>query len=244
MQLWPIMLSARMPGLTESFCSLPLSCACGWAPKSHEEAAAAQSHQCCAGKLSIAAGHQRLLWRGVHLASAWIPCSLRQVCVAWFVLFSPKVWHVGAFDQGVFLVGKWFSPDAGGSLGDIPIFHSENILQLRAASPPTLFSHFAHCAPAQQQWGCQSWRSCRSGQLCSASVCSGVGGGRSRGDGQHPCPGCGCCKPATLVFPVCSEQLDTGPLTHLLQLNTRQSFSEERWQPDSSVVASVTAGLA
>lgn len=155
MQLWPIMLSARMPGLKESFCSFPLSCAWGWAPKSHEEAAAAQSHQCCAGKLSIAAGHQTLLWRGVHLASAWIPCSLEQICAAWFDLFVLKNWPTGAFDQGEFLVGRWFSPDIRGSLGDIQIFYSENFLQLRATSPATLFSH---CAPAQRQWGCQSWR--------------------------------------------------------------------------------------
>lgn len=187
-QLWPTVLSARMPRLEESFCSLPLSCACGWAPKSREQAAAAQSPQCCAGKLSIAAGHQRLLWRGALLASAWIPCSLKQVCVAWFDLFGPKSWCTGASDQGVLLVGRWFSPDVGGSLGDIQIFHSENVLQLRAASPATLSSH---CAPEQWQWGCQSWKSCRREQLCSASVCSGIGGGRSHGDSQCPFPGHG-----------------------------------------------------
>ncbi|OPJ81653.1 hypothetical protein AV530_014654 [Patagioenas fasciata monilis] len=45
----------------ESFCWIPLSSACGWTPKSNEDAAAAQLHQCCADKLSTGAEHQRLL---------------------------------------------------------------------------------------------------------------------------------------------------------------------------------------
>lgn len=100
-QLWPIMPSARMPRLKESFCSSPLSCACGWANKA---AAAAQRHQRCAGKLSIAAGQQRLLCRAAPLASAGIPGSLKQVCAAWLDLLCPRSWPTAAFDQGVLVL--------------------------------------------------------------------------------------------------------------------------------------------
>lgn len=58
----------------------------------------------------------------------WIPRSLKQVCLAWFYLLGSKCWDTGAFDQGAFLVGRWFQPAFGGDLGDVWIFHSENTL--------------------------------------------------------------------------------------------------------------------
>lgn len=139
---------------------------------------------------------------------------MKQVCLAWSDLFGPKSQDTDAFDQGAFLVGRRFSPAVGGSPGDIQIFCSENILQLRAAFPATLFSH---CAPAPRALELKK----RAALLCSRVL--SAGGARSRRDGRLPRQGhrtwvVGGANLPPEVFPAWSEQLDEGPLIYLLRL--------------------------